>query len=181
VDGSRPGLEAARGAAARAGVEARFVEAELRELPFAAGRFDAAISLFSSIGYGGDAGTAQVLAEAARVLGPGGRLLVEVLGRDQAVRAFGAARDWSVVDGCVVRVTRWLDLVRGEECARFEYDRGVGPREKSFRRRLFTPTELERMLLAAGFASVRFHGDYDGGALGLDSPGLLAVARKGAA
>lgn len=179
VDGSTSALTEARRAAERVGVSASFVEADLRRLPLETEHFDAAVSLFSSIGYGGDASAAQVLSEAARALVPGGRLLVEVLGRDQAVRTFHASRDWSLVDGCVVRVTRWIDLVRGEECARFEFDRGAGPREKMFRRRLFTPTELEALLLNAGFSNVRFFGDYEGNVLGLDSPGLLAVARKG--
>lgn len=174
---SPPSLAQASSRCETVGVEAGLVRADLRALPARNEWFDAALSLYSTLGYESDAETATFLKEARRVLKPGGRVVVEVLSRDRAVRDFAARREWYEVDGRVVRVQRRLDLRTGEERATFFYDRGTGPREKEFRRRLFTPTELEALLVGAGFAKVGFHGDWDGAPLHLDSPHLIAVAR----
>lgn len=177
IEWSPDALAKARTHAEAVSVTPALIRGDLGALPLREGSVDAAISIFSSLGYEGDATTARILAEARRVLKPGGRLLVEVLGRDRAVRIFDSDRDWTEVDGRIVRLRRSIDLVTGEERATFFYDRGEGPREKQFRRRLFTPTELDRMLREAGFAKVTFSGDWEGAPLGLDSPQLIAVAR----
>lgn len=174
-------LQAAQAKARALEVSAGLVRADLRRLPLRSGSCEAAMSLFSTLGYEDDRETAAFLAEARRVLKPGGRLVVEVLGRDRVVRDFAANREWYEVEGRPVRVVRWLDLVASEERAVFHYDRGEGPREKPFRRRLFTAAELATLLAQAGFARVEFAGDYEGGALTLEAPTLIAVARAGAA
>ena len=51
------------------------MHADYRSLPFPDGRFDAAIDLFTSLGYLGDEEDTLVLAEIRRVLRPGGRPL----------------------------------------------------------------------------------------------------------
>jgi SAM-dependent methyltransferase len=62
------------------------VRADLRRLPFADASFDGALSLFSSFGYFGPEGDRAALAEAARVLRPGGRLCLD-LADPEAVRS----------------------------------------------------------------------------------------------
>src|SRR5919204_5657216 len=66
----------------------QLVQADYRELPFADESFDAAINLFTSLGYLGDEEDTRALAEIARVLRPAGRLVVEILPRDLLVRIF---------------------------------------------------------------------------------------------
>lgn len=66
-------LALARERAARLGLEARFAQADAARLPFGDGEFDSAVMLFSLCGVD-DVGA--VVAEAARVLRPGGRLLL---------------------------------------------------------------------------------------------------------
>ena len=73
IDRSGGMLALARERAARLGRRARFVQADATELPFADGAFDSAVMCFSLCGVD-DVGA--VLAEAERVLRPGGRLLL---------------------------------------------------------------------------------------------------------
>jgi len=54
----------------------KLVRADYRDLPQADESFDAALNLFSSLGYFGDDEDTRALAEIRRVLRPGGRLLV---------------------------------------------------------------------------------------------------------
>ena len=74
----------------------KLVRADYRELPFADGSFDAALNLFTSLGYLGDAEDARALAEIGRVLRPGARLVIETMHRDLLVREF-SEQDWRLV------------------------------------------------------------------------------------
>lgn len=177
VEWSGAALRAAAGRAQAVGANPRWIRGDLRALPIATASCDAALSLFSTLGYESDDQTRALLCEARRVLRPGGKLLAEVLGRDRVVRDFAARREWYEVDGRPVRVERRVDLVAGEERATFTFDRGEGERSKPFRRRLYTPTELAALLEAAGFSRVDFVGDYEGAPLTLASPNLVAMAR----
>ena len=82
--------EAARRAAGERGP--KLVRADYRELPFADASFDAALNLFTSLGYLGDEEDTRVLAEIRRVLRPEGRLVIETMHRDWLVRDFHEQR-----------------------------------------------------------------------------------------
>src|ERR687894_183000 len=64
-----------RAAAGPAASSPAFVRADYRKLPFPDASFDAAVNLFSSLGYLGDEEDVRVLAEIGRVLRPGSRLV----------------------------------------------------------------------------------------------------------
>ena len=68
-----PLADAARRGAPRAGGERwpKLTRADYRDLPFAEESFDAALNLFTSLGYLGDEEDTKVLAEIRRVLQPG--------------------------------------------------------------------------------------------------------------
>jgi ubiquinone/menaquinone biosynthesis C-methylase UbiE len=68
----------------------RFVQGDLRRLPFAAGRFDAVTCTF---GFGSAADAAAALAELRRVLVPGGRLAVLVAGAAERSPGWGLVLD----------------------------------------------------------------------------------------
>lgn len=58
----------------------RWVQGDMRELPFADGSFDAVVNLFTSFGYfKEDAEHVRVLREIRRVLRPGGRFIVDFM------------------------------------------------------------------------------------------------------
>lgn len=156
-----------------------FVEADYRALPFADERFDAALNLFSSLGYLGDEGDAHVLAEIGRVLRPGGRLVIETMHRDFLVRAFSERR-WELVgEGRLLLEHTTFDPVGGISQVTQTLIEGGGEREsRPISLRVYTATELAALLRGAGFGDVRCYGDLGGGPFGVDTRLVIAATRQ---
>jgi SAM-dependent methyltransferase len=152
--------------------------ADYRELPFADESFDAALNLFSSLGYLGDEGDTHVLGEIRRVLRPGARLVIEIMHRDRAVRGFHD-QDWRLLgEGRLLLEQRTFDAASGVAQTTETLIDANGEREsRSFSVRVYTATELLTMLARAGFAEAKPYGDLDGGPFALDSR-LVIVARR---
>ena len=149
----------------------------MRSLPWT-GRFDRVLCWFTSFGYFGDDENRQVLAEAFRVLRPGGLFAVELnnllrllqVYADEAVTERGEDRmiDRHRFD---VQTQRSLDertIIRGGKERTFE-----------FSVRMFTPAELRDWLLDAGFREAAAYGD-DGELLTPEHEGrrMTVVGRK---
>jgi SAM-dependent methyltransferase len=143
----------------------RFVQADFRELPFEDESYDAALNLFSSIGYRGEEGDRQMLAEFLRVLRPGAALILETLHRDRLMTIF-QERGWEPLEGdAILAEHRRFDHVAGEiEVDHILIADGTR-REATFRLRVYTVTELVRLLEGAGFRELECFGGYDGGPL----------------
>src|SRR5215208_7215195 len=175
VDRSAALLDEAR---RRAGGERwpKWVAADYRELPFPDASFDAAMNLFSSLGYLGDEEDTRVLAEIRRVLRPGARLVVELLHRDRLVRGF-AEQDWRLLgEGRLLLEQRTFDAAAGVAQTTQTLIDGAGGREsRTFSVRVYSATELVAMLGRAGFAEVRCYGDLEGVPFDVDTR-LVAVA-----
>jgi ubiquinone/menaquinone biosynthesis C-methylase UbiE len=154
------------------------VEADYRELPFADESFDAAINLFTSLGYLGDEEDTKALAEIARVLRPAGRLVVELVPRDLLVRRF-SEQDWRALGGGrLLLEQRTFDAAAGIAQTTQTLVETTGERDsRTFSLRVYTATELVAMLLAAGFAEAKCYGDLEGGELTVDTR-LVVVARR---
>jgi ubiquinone/menaquinone biosynthesis C-methylase UbiE len=177
VDRSEPLLAEARRRAGDADWP-QLVNADYRDLPFADASFDGALNLFSSLGYLGDEEDTQVLAEVARVLRPGGRLVIETMHRDYLVHAFQET-DWRRVgEGRLLLEQRAFDPASGVLLTTQTLIEGSGSREsRTFSQRVYAATELVAMLRRAGFAEVRCSGGLDGAPLGLDTR-LVVVATR---
>jgi ubiquinone/menaquinone biosynthesis C-methylase UbiE len=123
------------------------VQADYRELPLPDERFDAALNLFSSLGYLGDEEDVAVLAEIRRVLRPGARLVIETMHRDLAVRRW-AERGWHLLgNGRLLLEQRIFDAAAGVAQTTQTLIETTGEREsRSFSVRLYTATELVAML-----------------------------------
>ena len=156
----------------------RLVQADYRELPFEDASFDAALNLYTSLGYLGDEEDARVLAEIARVLRPGGRLVIELLHRDLLVRTFDES-GWELVgDGRLLLEQRAFDPAGGVAQTTQTLIETDGRREsQTFEVRVYTATELVAMLRAAGFEKVTCHGDFGGGPFSTATR-LVIVARR---
>jgi ubiquinone/menaquinone biosynthesis C-methylase UbiE len=156
----------------------KLVRADYRDLPFTDASFDAAINLFSSLGYLGDEEDTKALAEIGRVLRSGGRLVIETMHRDLLVRIF-TAQTWRLVgEGRLLLEQRTFDAASGVAQTTQTLIEATGEREsRSYSLRVYTATELIAMLEHAGFAEARCYGDLDGSPF---EPGtrLVLVARR---
>ena len=140
----------------------RFVQADYRELPFPDGSFDAVLNLFTSIGYLGEEGDRAGLGELRRVLRPGGCLVLETMHRDRLIRIF-QARSWEPLpDGSRLLEERRFDPVESviEGTHKLLPEDGE-PISFVYRLRVYTATELARMLADAGFAELGFFGGFE--------------------
>jgi SAM-dependent methyltransferase len=164
----------------RAGGDApKLVRADYRELPFGDGSFDAAINLFTSLGYLGDDEDTRALAEIGRVLAPGARLVLELMHRDRLVADF-REQDWRAMgEGRLLLEQRTFDAAAGVAQVTQTLIDGAGGRDsRSYSIRVYTATELLAMLEAAGFASARCHGDLDGGEFAGAGTRLVVAATR---
>jgi SAM-dependent methyltransferase len=165
----------------RAGeTEPSWVQADIRELPLEDESFDAVLCLFTSIGYRGEAGDRQAFAEFHRVLRPGAPLLVETLHRDRLMAIF-LERGWEPLEGeAILAEHRRFDYVAGEiETDHILIEDGRR-RSVTFRVRVYTATELVRLLESVGFREIDCFGDLEGAELSRDTR-LVVRARKAAA
>ena len=160
VDRSQTLLDEAR---RRAGGERwpKLTRADYRELPFPEESFDAALNLFTSLGYLGDDEDTKVLAAIRRVLRPGGRLVLETMHRDRIVSAW-RDNDWMLMgEGRLLLQQRTWDPVTGVAQTTQTLIDGRGERDsRTFSVRTYTATELLRMLGAAGFADAKAYGSF---------------------
>jgi SAM-dependent methyltransferase len=177
VDRSEPLLAEAR---RHAGGERwpKLARADYRDLPFADASFDAAVNLFSSLGYLGDEEDTRALAEIRRVLRPGARLVIETMHRDLLVRAF-RDHDWRLVgEGRLLLEQRTFDAPAGVAQTTQTLIDGTGERDsRSYSIRVYSVTELLAMLARAGFEESRCYGDLEGAAFTTATRLVIAATR----
>lgn len=155
----------------------RWVQADFRELPFDAESFDAVLNLFSSIGYRGEEGDREMLREFLRVLRPNASLVVETMHRDHLMAIFQPQTWEPLAEEGLVAEARTFDPVAGEIETEHILVTAGSRRSFIYTLRVYTATELVRMLEAVGFAPVECYGDYGGGELSRDTR-LVVRARK---
>jgi ubiquinone/menaquinone biosynthesis C-methylase UbiE len=154
----------------------KLVQADYRDLPFADESFDAALNLFSSLGYLGDEEDTKALAEIGRVLRPGGRLVIETMHRDWLVR-FWRDQSWQLLgEGRLLLEQRTFDPGSGIVQQTQTVIESSGEREsRTFSLRVYAATELLAMLATAGFEETRCYGDLEAGALETDTRLVIAA------
>lgn len=155
-----------------------WVCADMCDLPFRPGSFDAVVCLFSSLGYFlSDDEDVRVLEEVRRLLTPRGRLLIETIHRDSAVRDY-AERDWCTLsNGDRVFVEREFDAVDGvtREVLRWVGREGSSG-EKHHAARIRTATEWANLLERAGLMPLGWYGGWDLEPFDFRSEMLLVLA-----
>jgi ubiquinone/menaquinone biosynthesis C-methylase UbiE len=155
-------LAEARRRAGEGGEWPQWVEADHRELPFPDASFDAALNLFSALGYRGVEGDRQTLAELRRVLRPDGGLVVETMHRDRLMHIF-QQRGWNPLpEDDLLLEERTFDYVAGEIETTLMLVEAGGNRESiTYRFRVYTTTELVRLVEEAGFTAVECFGGWE--------------------
>ena len=154
-----------------------WVRADARALPLRP-IFDACTLLFNSIGYGTDQDTLAMLRAARGVLKRHGQLVLECVHRD-AHQSGPLERDWTELAGVRVLTERSFEPVSGVQRATFSFLREGREVVKELRHRLYTATEIARLLAEADFGSFELYGGWDKRPFQVNSGLLIAHARAG--
>ncbi|MEO3752453.1 methyltransferase domain-containing protein [Streptomyces sp. B6B3] len=160
VDLSPAMLERARAACEAAGVEVRLVRADMLT-HVEPGAYDVVLNVFTSFGYfPSPEDNVRVLRNAWESLAPGGRLVIDMMGKEVVAGWIGRPQLVELDDGYVVQRDTILD-----DWTRIRTDwtlvRGGTAREASITSYLYSAAELRAMFESAGFADVTCHGDFD--------------------
>lgn len=156
----------------------RLGRADMRWMPLATATFDAAICMFTSLGYfDTDEEHLGVLREFARVVRPGGGFVLDLANID-AVRRQRPTAQWSK-NGVEVRSRYAFDestrraatyrLVTFADGRTAHYESSV---------RLFEAEEIGGLLAAAGFGITRCYGSYAGEELSPERPRRILVCER---
>ncbi len=172
-------LDLAKDAAAARNLQIRFIQADMRQIPFER-ELDAVINLFSAFGYfDDDAENQKVLDAVGRALKPGGKFLIDLLNTLRIIRDF-LPQSWDELsDGTVVLTKRNYNILTGynEECRTYIAPDG-SKREIHLALRLYFYPEFTEMLNRVGLAPIQVFGDYDGSEYTWDSKRMIVLAEK---
>lgn len=152
VDQSAPLLAEAAQRRADLGVERlRFLRHDLRA-PLAESGFDAALNLFTSLGYGSEEDDLAILSTLGAAVRPGGAIAIDTMHRD-VVAAF-RARDFTpahrLPDGTLVLEEPRFDPVAGRIDTTWYWAGPAGCGQKSASLRVYAITEVVRLVERAG-------------------------------
>ncbi|MDO3410465.1 class I SAM-dependent methyltransferase [Saccharibacillus sp. CPCC 101409] len=158
----------------------RWVQGDMRELPFADGEFDAVVNLFTSFGYfKKDSEHVRVLKEIRRVLRPGGRFIIDFMNPPHVERHLEPYTEREeeglkieerrrIEDGFVKKhITIIPQPADGEETR--EYDERV---------KLYTFERFGEMLEEARLEVVEVRGSYDEKRYKPDSERMIFVGKR---
>jgi len=171
-------LERARRQARREHLDARFLRADMRDLPFE-NEFDAVINWFSSFGYFDDAGNLAAARAAWSALRPGGQVLIELLNKSYLLPRVHSGTEETIAGVRIVNRPRWHARDNRMRDT-WTMSAGLRRQRRSLCLRLYNGTEIRRLLSQAGFADIRLFG-HDAGRLtrfSRHSRRFIVVARK---
>ena len=176
VDISREFLDAGSARAKERGLEVTWRQAEMRDLPWRE-EFDAAYCAGSSFGYLDDAGNAEFLAAVSRTLVPGGRFFIDCKAAESILPTFRESYEMTVGEIRFASVNSY-DPATGTMENRYTISRGDRVEKKRALTRIYTASEILRLLSSAGFDDFETYGSVEGEPFRLGSPRLFVVARK---
>ena len=168
MDVSPKALSAARQNGRDEELTVHFVALDMRRLPYDE-EFNAVVNVRNPIGcFPKEKDDLECLRAAAQALKPGGKLFLDLLNREWVIRRL-TQNDG---DGAP------FDIKTGRlDCASFR-PRGQRPDNVGKTMRLYSLTEVTRMLKDAGLAFRRVCGGYDGCGYGVESLRMIVIAEK---
>ncbi len=178
LDQSEVFLQRAQAEAETKDTKVRWIQGDMRTIPFK-NEFDAVINIFTSFGYlENEDEDLQVLQQIQQALKPGGLFLLETIYQPRVVRNYSPHGIIRYNDGLIVLEERHLDLLgsRNEISITMLYPNGKRTQHRQSIR-VYTLTELVRMLAAVGIPMQAYYGDLDGSPLTMDSR-LVVIGKK---
>lgn len=178
VDRSPYLLDKAKLMADEAHVKVEWVQEDMRRF-LRPDTFDLIINLYTSFGYfESEEENLDVLRRCRENLKPGGRLVMEMMGKEVLARIYHPTISTELPDGGVVvqRVKLTHDWTRCDnDWFLIQDDEAI---KYTFSHTIYSGRELKEMLLSAGFAEVALYGNFDGDPYDTTATTLLAVAKK---
>lgn len=188
IDQSEYLLSEAQKSAQQTGVEVEFMRADMREIPFE-NTFDAAVNMFTAFGYfASEDEDLAALRSIRRSLKPGGLFIIDLRNLFRLLRArFEQGKeegDTFVIDiestlpsGTVVRSRDSYNLTTLRWISRNSWNQDGQEKSYESNIRLYTATEISRLLIQAGFTVERFFGDFDSQPYNVSSRRMIVLAR----
>lgn len=178
VDRTKSYLEIAKGTAKNEGLSTEFVLMDMREF-VREKSFDVVLSMFTSFGYFDDDSQQMiVLDNVYKSLRPGGRLIIDVMGKEILARIYKEA-DWSEGEyGIYLERRKPVDdwgkfhntwILITQDGTRHEW---------IVTHYIYSATELKSLLRSVGFVDVRAYGGLDGGVYDNTARRLIVVGVK---
>jgi 2-polyprenyl-3-methyl-5-hydroxy-6-metoxy-1,4-benzoquinol methylase len=157
----------------------RYLQHDLRR-PLPETGFDVALNIFSSLGYGTEEDDLNIVRTLRAAIRPRGLVLIETMHRDLAILNLsrGAKPGFRLPDGTLVVEETEFDAVAGRNNIRWSWCGPAGSGEKTATLRLYSATELVRLVEHAG---LRFRSAHHGcspeafSAKGPDMGGRLGI------
>ena len=174
VDISEEFLEAGRAEATARGLDVTWRRAEMRDLPWRE-KFEAAYCAGSSFGYLDDAGNADFLAAISRSLIHGGRFFIDCKAAESILPAFRESYEMTVNDIRFASINRY-DPATGTMENLYTISSGDRVEKKRALTRIYSTSEILRLLSDAGFGSFETYGSVEGEPFRLGSPRLFVIA-----
>ncbi len=171
-------LQQARAYAREAGVKPRWLRQDMRA-PLGEGEYEAVLCLWSSFGYFDDPGDdLLVLQQVRRALKPGGRLLLDLVGKETLLRELQPVHCTEFEHGDLLfeRPVLTDNMRRLENVWYLIRDGQV--HEQTWAHNIYTAAELEQLCRQAGFSRIEAYADLDGGEYDLEAERLLLLAVK---
>jgi len=179
LDLSKQLLEQAEQAAHAAEVPVRLIHSDMREIPFE-GEFDAVINIFTSFGYlETEEEDLKVLRQVHKALKPAGLFLLDFINREWVTRHYQPHRVDRLPDGAIVLHEGQFDFLTSRNTVTVTIIEPDGRRQGSHHSvRMYTSTELVKLLNAAELSLLAHYGGLDGSSFTFDSRRLVMVSRK---
>ncbi len=180
VDSTEFLMDIARNRASIEKLDIEWVHSDMRDF-LRPSSFDLVMNMFTSFGYCREhSENMKVLRNSRESLKPGGRMLMEIMGKEVLASIFRPVTCEETDDGhlLVQRHSISSDWSRIQNDWLLFHDDSLLGRWK-FSHWIYSGIELRNMLLEAGFAEVDLYGDLEGGPYDSEAARLVAVATAG--
>lgn len=172
-------LQHAQSDAEKQGVQVRWVQSDMRNIPFE-NEFDAVINIFTAFGYLENEDEDQlVLQQIQKALKPGGLFLLETKNREWLMRNFDPGNVVRYEDGLIVFEERDFDMLTDICHVKVTMLHPDGNRQEyGHAARMYSLKDYAHKLTAAGLQIQTCYGGLEGSKLRISSSRLVIIASK---